>query len=66
MAHDPIAPQASSAIAAVESSRAWILGLVVEPDGSVSGPGSVAVSEWPLRDCALDCAIDHEHDTTTI
>jgi hypothetical protein len=30
----------------VERSRAWILGLVVDADGSVSGPGP-ADSEWP-------------------
>jgi hypothetical protein len=30
----------------VEPSRAWILGLVVDADGSVSGPGP-ADSEWP-------------------
>lgn len=30
----------------VEPSRAWILGLVVDADGSVSAP-PVADSEWP-------------------
>jgi hypothetical protein len=40
----------------VDPSRAWILGLVVDADGSVSAP-MPADSEWPSRDAA-------EHDQT--
>ena len=44
----------------VEPSRAWILGLVVEPDGSLSGPGSERTREWPSCACLDECAVDHE------
>ncbi len=47
--------------AAVEPSRAWILGLVVESDGSVSGPASERALAWPTCECPFDCAIDHEN-----
>jgi hypothetical protein len=37
----------------VDPSRAWILGLVVDPDGSVSAP-MPADSEWPSAWDAAD------------
>ncbi|MBX3029784.1 MAG: hypothetical protein KF809_06465 [Chloroflexi bacterium] len=47
MAHDALAPQTTPPTASVvEASRAWILGLVVEPDGSITGPASGDVPEW--------------------
>ena len=45
----------------IEPSRAWILGLVVESDGSVSGPGTERTLEWPSCECPDDCGIDHEN-----
>jgi hypothetical protein len=45
----------------VEPSRAWILGLAVESDGSVSGPGAERTFEWPSCECPDDCGIDHEN-----
>jgi hypothetical protein len=49
-------------IEALEPSRAWILGLVVEPDGSLSGPRLAPPLSWPECDCPDDCALDHEND----
>ena len=60
MALDPLAPSTGQATATVEPSRAWILGLVVEPDGSLSGPGSERTREWPSCACLDECAVDHE------
>ena len=47
MALDTLASPTHQTPAAVEPSRAWILGLVVESDGSVSGPASERALEWP-------------------
>ncbi len=44
----------------LEPSRAWILGLVVGSDGSLSGPGSERTLEWPACGCPGDCDQDHE------
>ena len=49
--------QPSTRPSSVEPSRAWILGLVVDADGSVSGPLPVA-PEWPSPD-GLDTRPDH-------
>jgi hypothetical protein len=59
MALDTLTPSTHQAPAAVEPSRAWILGLVVESDGSVSGPASEQTLEWPSCECPDDCRIDH-------
>lgn len=61
MALDTLAPPIHQAPAAVEPSRAWILGLVVESDGTVSGPASERTLEWSSWTCPGDCAVDHEH-----
>jgi hypothetical protein len=54
MALETLAPPTRQDTATVEPSRAWILGLVVESDGSVSGPGSERALDWPARDEAVD------------
>jgi hypothetical protein len=58
MAQDVSAPQPASTVAPVEASRAWILGLVVEPDGSMSGPDTAMAFDWPAEP-------DHEPSETT-
>jgi len=50
MAVDTLVPPTPQASMSVEPSRAWILGLVVEPDGSVSGPAAELAAEWPSDD----------------
>lgn len=50
------ATQPATRPTSVDPSRAWILGLVVDADGSVSAP-TTPDSEWPSRDAA-------EHDQT--
>jgi len=60
MALDTLAPPTRQSIATVEPSRAWILGLVVESDGSLSGPGSERTLEWPSCACLDECAGHHE------
>lgn len=58
MAQDVSAPQPAPTVAPVEASRAWILGLVVEPDGSVSGPDTTMALDWAVEP-------DHESSETT-
>lgn len=48
MSQQPIAADPGSDLASVEPSRAWILGLVVEPDGTLTGPG-LARADWPAE-----------------
>ena len=50
MAVETLTPPTPQASMSVEPSRAWILGLVVEPDGSVSGPAAELAAEWPSDD----------------
>ena len=69
MALETLAQPTRQVTATVEPSRAWILGLVVESDGSLSGPGSEQAQEWPsserslagrsVCECPGDCAVDH-------
>ena len=57
MALDTITASTRQGTTTVEPSRAWILGLVVEPDGSVTGPAAEPVIDWPSggpSDGALD------------
>lgn len=60
MAIETLATATHQATATVEPSRAWILGLVVESDGSVSGPGYEQALEWSSCECFGDCRVDHE------
>ncbi len=50
MARDAVATRTLPETPALEPSRAWILGLVVESDGSVSGPAPEHTLEWPPAD----------------
>ena len=43
----------------VDPSRAWILGLVVGADGTVSGPSLEEPLEWPVCACPDECYL-HE------
>ena len=60
MALDTLAASTHPAPVSVDPSRAWILGLVVESDGSVSGPASERTLEWRSCDCLEDCTGEHE------
>lgn len=61
MHQDPAIPTTTTTTISVDPSRAWILGLVVGPDGSVSGPGLERAEEWPVCECPDDCGLDHEN-----
>jgi hypothetical protein len=60
MALDTLATPNRPVSATIEPSRAWILGLLVEPDGSVTGPASERVLEWPSGESLDGGATDHE------
>jgi hypothetical protein len=40
----------------------WVLGLVVEPDGTIVGPGLRRFSFWAACECPDDCSRDHENE----
>jgi hypothetical protein len=42
--------------------KLWVLGLAVEPDGSVAGPGLRRFSFWADCECPGDCTRDHENE----
>lgn len=46
----------------LDPSHAWVLGLVVEPDGSVAGPGLSAWSAWAECSCPDYCERDHANE----
>lgn len=59
MPGDPVTPHEPRPTTRIDPSRAWILGAVVSPDGTVSGPPRTP--EWPSCECPDDCPIDHEN-----
>ena len=62
MRPDPVATTATTTLAtalSVDPSRAWILGLVVSADGTVSGPSLEEPLEWPTCECPAECDL-HE------
>ena len=61
MRPDPVATPIANpdTSVSVDPSRAWILGLVVAADGTVSGPSLEEPLEWPLCECPAECDL-HE------
>ena len=63
MRPDPVAATTTTATNAtslsVDPSRAWILGLVVGADGTISGPSLEEPLEWPMCACPAECDL-HE------
>ena len=60
MAVDTLAASTRQVPPTVEPSRAWILGLVVEPDGSISGPATERAIDWPSDEAHDDASDDPE------
>jgi hypothetical protein len=46
----------------LDPAKLWVLGLAVEPDGSVTGPGLRRFSFWAECECPGDCNRDHENE----
>lgn len=62
MALEILGPPTQPDAPTVEPSRAWILGLVIESDGSVSGPASEPTVEWPAGEGPCVCVSEEERD----
>jgi len=43
-------------------SHLWVLGLAVDDDGSLVGPGKRQYSYWAECECPGDCLKDHENE----
>ena len=50
------------AVGWLEPSHLWALGLTVDEDGSVVGPGRRQYSYWAECECPDDCLRDHENE----
>jgi hypothetical protein len=53
---------AQKAIVSLEPSHLWVVGLAVDDDGSLVGPGSRRDSFWAECECPDDCLRDHENE----
>ena len=49
-------------VGSLEPSHLWVLGLTVDDDGSVVGPGRRQYSYWAECECPGDCLRDHENE----
>ena len=54
----PTAPTAGS----LEPSHLWVLGLALDDEGSIVGPGRRQYSDWAECECPDDCLRDHENE----
>jgi hypothetical protein len=45
----------------IDPSRAWILGIIVNEDGTATGLGALSYANSTSCECPDDCAIDHEN-----
>lgn len=54
----PVAPTVGS----LEPSHLWVLGLALDDDGSIAGPGRRRYSDWTECECPDDCLRDHENE----
>jgi len=49
-------------VGALEPSHLWVLGLAVDDDGTLVGPGRGQNSYWAECECPDDCLRDHENE----
>lgn len=49
-------------VTSLESSHLWVLGLAVDDDGSLVGPGRRQDTGWTECECPDDCLRDHENE----
>jgi hypothetical protein len=62
MEHAEEPRQTTDGLGSLDPSRLWILGLVVDDDGRIVGPGRGLSSAWGDCDCPGDCGRDHENE----
>ena len=46
----------------IDPGKLWVLGLAIEPDGTIAGPGLRRYSFWAECECPDDCNRDHENE----
>lgn len=49
-------------VGSLEPSHLWVLGLALDDDGSIVGPGRRRYSDWAECECPDDCLRDHENE----
>jgi hypothetical protein len=49
-------------VGSLEPSHLWALGLAIDDDGSIVGPGKRQYSYWAECECPGDCLRDHENE----
>jgi hypothetical protein len=54
--------QLRESVGSLEPSHLWVLGLSVDDDGSLVGPGRRPYSYWADCECPGDCLRDHENE----
>jgi hypothetical protein len=55
-------PSSAPTLEPLDPGKLWVLGLAIEPDGSVAGPGLRRFSFWADCECPGDCNRDHENE----
>ena len=58
---DPSQP-ANEALYSLEPSHLWVLGLTIDEDGFLAGPGKRPYSYWAECECPGDCLRDHANE----
>jgi hypothetical protein len=51
-----------AAVGSLEPSHLWVLGLAVDDEGSLVGPGNGPSSSWAECECPDDCLRDHDNE----
>lgn len=46
----------------IDLRKLWVLGIAMEPDGTLAGPGLRRYSFWAECECPDDCNRDHENE----
>jgi len=49
-------------IGSLDPSHLWVLGLAIDGDGALVGPGGRQDSYWAECECPDDCLKDHENE----
>ncbi len=49
-------------VGSLEPSHVWVLGLVIDADGRLAGPGKQPYSYLAECECPHDCLRDHENE----
>ena len=54
--------QVENTVGSLEPSHLWVLGLALDDEGSLIGPGLRPYSYWAECDCPDDCLRDHGNE----